>query len=122
MYLHWPIRWQKNTHAREEEGGNDDDSWRLHQKWQEKGHWNPTIVELTQDIMKLFSEMDENLVYKCTQNHPEDCKMKTMAKLSRQDQWKKLQSKYKFKSPTTLNGIQEDGGGGEGESDGKSSE
>ncbi len=29
------------------------------------GHWNPTIVELTKDILKLFTEMDAELMEKC---------------------------------------------------------
>jgi hypothetical protein len=36
--------------------------WHEDIKWQEKGHWNPTIVELTQDILRLFHEMDQGLM------------------------------------------------------------
>jgi serine/threonine-protein phosphatase 2A regulatory subunit B' len=33
------------------------------------GHWNATIVELTQDIIKLFNEMDSGLMLRCSQQH-----------------------------------------------------
>lgn len=34
------------------------------QQWREMGHWNPTIVELTHDMIKLLNDMDTPLVTK----------------------------------------------------------
>lgn len=99
----------KNTHLQSEGGGDEivDEEWKLHQKWQEKGHWNSTIVELTQDIMKVFSEMDENLVYQCTQNHVSECKTKTESLMERAEVWDKLATKYKFTPVPFLLGVKE---------------
>jgi len=41
------------------------------QRWRERGHWNPTIVDLTQDIIKLFNEMDASLMGRYTSTFPE---------------------------------------------------
>jgi hypothetical protein len=34
------------------------------QQWREMGHWNPTIVELTHDMIKLLNDMDTPLINK----------------------------------------------------------
>jgi len=42
------------------------------QRWRERGHWNPTIVDLTLDIIKLFNEMDAILMGKFSKSFPTD--------------------------------------------------
>mmetsp|Transcript_42922 Transcript_42922/g.84150 ORF Transcript_42922/g.84150 Transcript_42922/m.84150 type:complete len:499 (+) Transcript_42922:37-1533(+) len=81
-----------NTFARDSPEATE--AWRVHQRWQDKGHWNPTIVELTQDILKLFNEMDQGLMTKFSKGHNAACQSKVTALVTRKDAWAKLESSY----------------------------
>lgn len=68
--------------------------WRKLQRWQDKGHWNPTIEELTKDILKLFKEMDESLMDKCKSDHEKKVKKQVMNMNNRRLNWDQLSQKY----------------------------
>lgn len=59
--------------------------------WQKVGHWNPTIVELTQDILKLFNEMDATLMQQCESDAVTSVPGFLQAHSDRKDVWAKLQ-------------------------------
>lgn len=71
----------------DETGGNE---WMKSMKWQEKGHWNPTIVELTQDILKLFDEMDAGLMTKCSDLVESSAQKQVMDRRKRDAAWRML--------------------------------
>lgn len=70
-----------------------DAAWCDKMRWQAKGHWNPTIVELTQDILKLFNELDANLMTQCSQNNHPNIQKAIAAKSERDEIWKELENK-----------------------------
>lgn len=63
------------------------------QRWQERGHWNPTIVELTADILKLFTEMDSVLMNKCNKVYNINVQKNITALQKRRERWDELQAK-----------------------------
>lgn len=60
-------------------------------RWQDRGHWNPTIVELTTDILKLFHEMDEKLMKKAEESYLENKVGRAKAQRSRTETWMHLE-------------------------------
>jgi len=69
----------------------EEEEWRKDQRWQEQGHWNPTIKELTEDILKLFNEMDQGLMDKCKANYHSSVKTQVLNQQQRRLTWKKLE-------------------------------
>jgi len=57
------------------------------QKWEELGHWNDSIVELTADILKLFTEMDPSLLARCNKQYEINSVKKAQAVVSRKQSW-----------------------------------
>lgn len=81
-----------NTFAKD--SAEAKEPWREHQKWQDKGHWNPTIVDLTQDILKLFNEMDQALMTKFSKGHAAACQTRINAAVARKEAWAKLEAQF----------------------------
>ena len=59
--------------------------------WQDRGHWNPTIVELTSDILKLFHEMDATLMKNAEENHRKLCVDRLKSQGERNEVWSTLE-------------------------------
>lgn len=60
-------------------------------KWEEQGHWNATIVELTQDILKLFNEMDQGLMDKCNAQNRAQIEARVRERALREQTWAGLE-------------------------------
>jgi serine/threonine-protein phosphatase 2A regulatory subunit B' len=73
-----------------QEALQNDQSWQQSIKWQEKGHWNPTIVELTQDILKLFNEMDQGLMSQCNEQGRSNLQGNIARRAARANYWNSL--------------------------------
>lgn len=56
-------------------------------RWQMMGHWNPTIVELTIDILKLFGDMDATLMNECSTDHTQMMKSKSSENKKKREAW-----------------------------------
>lgn len=69
---------------------SEREEWREDQAWQEQGHWNHTINELTEDILKLFTEMDSNLMKNCQANYHTSVKDQVLNRQQRRLTWSKL--------------------------------
>jgi serine/threonine-protein phosphatase 2A regulatory subunit B' len=65
----------------------EEAEWRKLQRWQHKGHWNPSIKELTDDIIKLFNEMDQGLMDSCKANYEKDMERNVNRKNQRRLGW-----------------------------------
>jgi len=61
------------------------------QRWRERGHWNPTIVDLTTDIIKLFNEMDGILMGKFTKSFPSDVTSVHKNVEQRRERWEEIE-------------------------------
>lgn len=60
-------------------------------------HWNPTVNNLTVNVLKIFMDMDQALVADCSQRYAEEEKQKERARKQRQDTWRRLEEqKEKF--------------------------
>jgi len=57
------------------------------QRWEELGHWNDSIVELTADILKLFTEMDPSLMQRCNKQYEINSVKKAQSVVSRKQSW-----------------------------------
>jgi len=57
------------------------------QKWEELGHWNDSIVELTADILKLFTEMDPSLMSRCSKQYDANIVQRASTVLKRSHSW-----------------------------------
>jgi hypothetical protein len=57
------------------------------------GHWNPTIVELTKDILKLFTEMDAELMEKCNAEHIARVKAAPLVTAQKKSKWQSLEQR-----------------------------
>jgi len=60
------------------------------QRWRERGHWNPTIVDLTTDIIKLFNEMDAALMQRCSKSFPTDVTNNHRIVEKKRDRWDEI--------------------------------
>jgi len=84
----------RETQVQESQSRSVDSEGRLRaplQRWQELGHWNPTIVELTSDILRLLNEMDSNLFARCSKLHTMGVKVNIANAKSRQEKWEQLE-------------------------------
>lgn len=85
-----------NTFAQNQE--SKDAPWRQKMRWQQTGHWNPTIVELTQDILKLFTEMDQGLMSQCSQQNYLNVQKSVTARVKREGVWDSLEQQHGSKA------------------------
>jgi len=65
------------------------------QRWRERGHWNPTIVDLTNDIIKLFNEMDTNLMGKFSKSFVSDIQIAAKSVEKKRDRWEEIEQSAK---------------------------
>jgi len=66
------------------------------------GHWNPTIVELTKDILKLFTEMDVELMEKCSQMHFTNQQNHPQVQSQRKAKWDQMEKVATTNSPVAV--------------------
>jgi hypothetical protein len=78
-----------NTFAKSAE--EKDAAWQSKMRWQRKGHWNPTIVELTHDILKQFNDMDSGLMKQCSVQSSTEMQKQILAKADRESAWANLE-------------------------------
>jgi hypothetical protein len=57
------------------------------QRWEELGHWNDSIVELTADILKLFTEMDPGLMSRCSKQYDANLTQRASTVVRRSQSW-----------------------------------
>jgi len=65
----------------------------VQQKWEELGHWNESIVELTADILKLFTEMDPALMGRCNQQYDNKVRTRLESRAKKRGSWSALKDK-----------------------------
>jgi len=53
-------------------------------------HWNPTVNNLTLNVLKIFMEIDQPLVESCSKDYIEAMEQKTASRKKRQELWAKL--------------------------------
>lgn len=53
-------------------------------------HWNPTVMNLTINVLKIFMDMDAALVEQCTQRYAAEQKAKEEERKRRDEMWSKL--------------------------------
>lgn len=61
-------------------------------QWREMGHWNPTIVELTHDMIKLLNDMDTPLVNKIQKSLTGDVRDRVAFNTRKKERWAQLMS------------------------------
>ncbi|XP_072959798.1 serine/threonine protein phosphatase 2A 57 kDa regulatory subunit B' kappa isoform-like [Typha angustifolia] len=59
-------------------------------------HWNQSVLNVTMNVRKMFSEMDEGLVLACQSNFQEEEEKKTAAEEQRKLIWERLESTAAF--------------------------
>eukprot|EP00457_Paulinella_chromatophora_P003592 gb/GEZN01003600.1/.p1 GENE.gb/GEZN01003600.1/~~gb/GEZN01003600.1/.p1 ORF type:complete len:620 (-),score=69.21 gb/GEZN01003600.1/:105-1964(-) len=62
-------------------------------RWERLGHWNASIVELTTDILKLFSEMDSTMMLHCRQRYENEMARHLESLRQRKTTWVILENK-----------------------------
>jgi serine/threonine-protein phosphatase 2A regulatory subunit B' len=82
-------------HDQEAEAESEPPAWRQGMRWQEQGHWNPTIVELTQDILRLFQEMDQGLTSQCIEGGNTVMERRIGKQTARRAEWARLVEEQK---------------------------
>lgn len=63
---------------------------RIQHKWRLLGHWNSTIVELTNELLKLFAGMDQGLLQRCLKQQESDAKAWIVYQKARRERWDQL--------------------------------
>lgn len=56
-------------------------------------HWNPTVNNLTLNVLKIFMELDSQLVEKCSKQYAETNSTEVSHQQQRRDNWKRLDAK-----------------------------
>mmetsp|Transcript_25030 Transcript_25030/g.48963 ORF Transcript_25030/g.48963 Transcript_25030/m.48963 type:complete len:475 (-) Transcript_25030:212-1636(-) len=57
-----------------------------------QSHWNPTVSTLTLNVLKIFMDLDSELVEQCSKAHEEKMKSQAQAKQRREEMWSELMS------------------------------
>lgn len=52
-----------------------------------QNHWNPTVTNLTYNVLKIFTELDSNLVEECSRNYSEDVSRQEAKEHRRREAW-----------------------------------
>jgi len=55
-----------------------------------QSHWNPTVSTLTLNVLKIFMDLDSELVEQCSKAYEAKMKARTMSKQRREAFWKEL--------------------------------
>lgn len=59
-----------------------------------KAHWNQQVVSLTQNVQRMFEDIDRELWGSCANLHNGDEERRQQAEQDREARWKKLHDKY----------------------------
>jgi len=54
-------------------------------------HWNPTVLNLTQNVLKIFSDLDAELIEQCSQRLTDDKSKREADHQRHHDKWDNLQ-------------------------------
>jgi serine/threonine-protein phosphatase 2A regulatory subunit B' len=65
-----------------------------------QNHWNQTVLNLTANVKKMFSEMDEDLFSSCLDKYKEDEEKRAQLEAKRKLTWEKLESAAAFQPVT----------------------
>jgi len=57
-------------------------------------HWNPSVHSLTINVLKIFMEMDADLVQQCSNRYAEEEKKREQEEKQRQEKWQQLEATY----------------------------
>lgn len=57
-----------------------------------QNHWNQAVLNLTSNVRKMLTEMDDALISACIMNHQEEQEKKNVAVEKQKDIWKRLES------------------------------
>lgn len=63
-----------------------------------KNHWNHAVLNLTQNLKKMLSEMDEDLVLACQRKLEEENSMSNIEAEKRKLTWERLETAASFKA------------------------
>lgn len=61
-------------------------------EWNSRNHWNKAVLNLTQNVRKVFSEMDEQLALACQSKVEEENSKSSMAAEKRRLIWERLET------------------------------
>jgi serine/threonine-protein phosphatase 2A regulatory subunit B' len=65
-----------------------------------QNHWNQAVLNLTANVKKMFSEMDEDLFSSCLDKYKEDEEKRAQLEAKRMLTWEKLESAAAFQPVT----------------------
>lgn len=71
-----------------------------------QNHWNKAVLNLTQNVRKVFSEMDEELVLDCQGKLEEENSKSNVAAERRRLTWERLESVANYEPVTIPSNIQ----------------
>jgi len=77
----------------------------LTDQWNLLGHWNPNIVQLTGNVLRVFTEMDTNLMAQCLSFHEQEAKLAQTRRMNKKARWAELleeERKDKLRKETEL--------------------
>jgi len=63
-------------------------------QYNSQNHWNPTVSSLTLNVLKIFHDLDQDLVEVVTKNHEENKAALEKSRQARTQRWKELEIKY----------------------------
>ena len=64
-----------------------------------QNHWNRAVLNLTQNVRNMFSEMDPELVLVCQQKFAEETSESTLAAERRRMTWERLENAASHQQP-----------------------
>lgn len=60
------------------------------QRWQEMGHWNSTIVDLTTELLRQFTDLDPVVMDRCRKQYEQNIKLQVQEKKKKRTAWETL--------------------------------
>jgi len=68
-------------------------------------HWNPTVNNLTLNVLKIFQEIDDTLVESCSKAYTESLEKKSTASKTRNNLWDELSKAQQSKTDEKKDGV-----------------
>lgn len=68
-----------------------------------QNHWNRAVLNLTQNVRNMFSEMDPELVLACQEKFAEETSLLSVAAERRRMTWERLENAASYQQPVTKN-------------------
>lgn len=59
-----------------------------------RSHWNQQVVSLTQNVQRMFEDIDRDLWMQCASQYNDEMQRKGKELQDREDRWKRLQDKF----------------------------